>query len=148
VTIAIAPLVERDFFAWYTLFAEYAASTGVQPTDENVMRVWAALQSDQAYGAIAKDASGATVGLAHAMVFERLTSGETGYVVEDVFVSPSSRQQGVATSLVEHLRSHAEAERRSTLRWVTRSGDAAAAALQQRFATAAGDWVLSEMPVG
>lgn len=147
-TISIAPLVERDFFAWYSLFAEYAASAGVPVTDESVMRVWTALQSDRAYGAIAKDSAGTTVGLAHALVFERLTSGETGYVVEDVYVAPASRRQGVATSLVEHVRSHAEAERRGTLRWVTRPDDAAAAALQHRFATAAGDWVLSEMPVG
>ena len=39
-TVTIAPLTEREFFAWYGLFADYAAGAGVEVTDEQVMRVW------------------------------------------------------------------------------------------------------------
>ena len=33
-TVTIKPLAERDFFAWYALFTEYAASADIQLSDE------------------------------------------------------------------------------------------------------------------
>ena len=40
-TVTIAPLTEREFFAWYGLFAEYASSAGVEVTDEQFPDLWA-----------------------------------------------------------------------------------------------------------
>ncbi|WP_375405971.1 GNAT family N-acetyltransferase [uncultured Amnibacterium sp.] len=147
-TVTIAPLSEREFFAWYSLFAEYAADAAVEVTDEQVMRVWTTVQAPGAYGAVAHDETGSVVGFVHAVPFERLLQADGGFQVEDLFVAPTQRGRGVATALVEHVRSAAEAQRRVLLRWAARPDDPAVKALQDKFADAAGGWVLQTVPVG
>lgn len=147
-TVTIAPLSEREFFAWYSLFAEYAADAAVEVTDEQVMRVWTTVQAPGAYGAVAHDESGSVVGFVHAVPFERLLQADGGFQVEDLFVASSQRGRGVATALVEHVRSAAETQRRVLLRWAARTDDPAVKALQDKFADAAGGWVLQTVPVG
>jgi GNAT superfamily N-acetyltransferase len=147
-TVTIAPLNEREFFAWYGLFAEYAAGAGVEVTDEHVMRVYTAVQAPGAHGAVAHDETGSVVGFVHAVPFERLLQADGGFQIEDLFVAPSQRGRGVATALIEHVRSAAEAQRRGLLRWATRTDDPAAKALEDKFADAAGGWVLQTVPVG
>ncbi len=147
-TVTITPLSEREFFAWYTLFAEYASGEGVQPTDEQVMRVWTTVQSPDGVSFVAHDGSGAVVGLVHALRFERLLTGRAGYEIEDLFVSPTARRQGVATALIEHVRTRAEADRLPLLRWSAKAEAPATRALQDKFAASAGGWVLQTLPVG
>lgn len=147
-TVTITPLSEREFFAWYSLFAEYAAGAGVGVTDEQVMRVWTKLQVPGAHGAVAHDESGAVIGFVHALPFERLLQADGGFQLEDLYVAPAQRGQGVATALVEHVRGAAEGRQHALLRWSARADDAAAKALQDKFADAAGGWVLQTVPVG
>ncbi|MDQ1530232.1 MAG: hypothetical protein QOE37_337 [Microbacteriaceae bacterium] len=147
-TVTIKQLDQRDFFAWYELFTEYAANAGIQLTDEHAMRVWTHLQSDAARAVVATDETGATVGLAHFVVADRLLQGDTVLMIEDLFVSPASRRTGVATALIEHVRTRAEEEHRATVRWVSRKDDPAAAALQERFAASTNGWILHDLPVG
>ena len=147
-TVTIAPLTEREFFAWYGLFSEYAADAAVEVSDEQVMRVWTTVQAPGAYGAVAHDETGSVVGFVHTVPFERLLQADGGVQVEDLYVAPAQRGRGVATALVEHVRSAAEAQRRSLLRWAARTDDPAVKALQDKFADAAGGWVLQTVPVG
>ncbi|MDQ1512453.1 MAG: hypothetical protein QOC59_295 [Microbacteriaceae bacterium] len=147
-TITIKPLDEREFFAWYELFTEYAADAGIELTDEQAMRVWTTLHTDEAHGAVAVDETGATVGLAHVEIVERLLQGDTVAMIEDLFVAPRARRTGVATALIEHVRTRAEQEHRATVRWVCREDDPAARALQERFAASTSGWVLQDLPVG
>jgi GNAT superfamily N-acetyltransferase len=146
-TVTIAPLNEREFFAWYGLFTEYAADAGVEMSDEQVMRVYTALQVPGARGAVAHDESGAVVGFVHALPFERLLQGDTGLQIEDLFVAPGDRNQGVATALIEHVRSTAETQGQTLLRWSARADDSAITALKDKFADASGGWVLQTVPV-
>ena len=147
-TVTIDALTEREFFAWYSLYTEYAAGEGITLTDEQVIRVWTRLQEPGAIGLAARDESDGVVGLAHAVPFERLLPGGTGTHIEDVYVAPKARRGGVATALVEHLRSRAESESRPLLRWQARADDPAAKALQEKFAASAAGWVLATLPVG
>jgi GNAT superfamily N-acetyltransferase len=147
-TVTITPLSEREFFAWYGLFEQYAAGAGVEVTDEQVMRVWTALQVPGAHAAVAHDETGSVVGFVHAVPFERLLQSDGGLQIEDLFVAPAQRNQGVATALVEHIRGTAESRQHALLRWTARADDPAAKALQDKFADAAGGWVLQTVPVG
>jgi GNAT superfamily N-acetyltransferase len=146
-TVTIAGLTEREFFAWYPLFAEYAAGAGAPVTDEHVMRVWTAVQARGAHAAVAHDESGSVVGFVHALPFDRLLQGDRGVQIEDLYVAPAARGRGVATALVEHVRTAAESAGTPLLRWVARADDGAAKALQDKFADAAGGWVLQTLPV-
>ena len=147
-TTAVTALSEREFFAWYELFAEYAAGEGVHVTDESVMRVWTAVHAPGACGAGARDRTGGIVGFVHALPFDRLLRGDGGVQIEDLYVAERSRRSGVGAALVAHVLERAESERRSGLRWEARPDDAAAHALQQRFADSAGGRVLQTLPVG
>ena len=146
-TVTINGLTEREFFAWYPLFAEYAAGAGVAVTDEQVMRVWTALQVPGAHAAVAHDESGAVVGFVHALPFERLLKGDRGVLIEDLYVASAQRGRGVGTALVEHVRGTSEAAGTPLLRWVARTDDDAVKAMQEKFADAAGGWVLQTLPV-
>lgn len=146
-TVTIKALAERDFFAWYELFVPYASSAGLQVNDEQVMRVWTALQGDSAHAVLAAMSDGRTVGFAHFSEFERLLQGDRGYVIEDLYVAEDARRNGVATALVEHIRTRAEEESRSTVRCVSRVNDPAATALYDKFAAATGDWLLHDLTV-
>ncbi|WP_375389032.1 GNAT family N-acetyltransferase [uncultured Amnibacterium sp.] len=147
-TVTIAPLTEREFFAWYPLLEEYAAGAGVPVTDQHVMRVWTAVHAPGAHAAVAKDETGAVVGFVHALPFSRLLHADQGVQIEDLFVASAQRGRGVATALVEHVRGSSEAAGTPLLRWVARADDAAVKALQDKFAHAAGGWVLQTVPVG
>lgn len=146
-TVTITQLTEREFFDWYGVFAEYATNAGVDATDEQVMRVWTALQKPGAYAAVAHDESGSVVGFVHAVPFERLLQGDGGLQLEDLFVAPAHRGQGVATALLEHVRGAAEGRGHEFLRWAAHDDDAAVRALKEKFADAAGGWVLQSVPV-
>jgi GNAT superfamily N-acetyltransferase len=147
-TITIKPLDEREFFAWYELFTEYAEDAGIELTDEHAMRVWTRLHTDEAHGGVAVDESGATVGLVHVEIVERLLQGDTVAMIEDLFVAPRARRTGVATALIEHVRTRAEREQRAAVRWLSREDDPAARALQERFAASTNGWMLHDLPVG
>ncbi|HEY8319074.1 MAG TPA: GNAT family N-acetyltransferase [Amnibacterium sp.] len=147
-TVTIKPLAERDFFAWYALFTEYATSADIQLTDEHAMRVWTKLQSDDAHAVVATDEGGDTVGLVHFVVLDRLLQGDSTVLIEDLYVAEHARRAGVATALVEHVRTRAEDEGRAAVRWVSRPDDPAAKALHDKFAASAGGWVLHDLPVG
>lgn len=147
-TVTIGPLTEREFFAWYSLFTDYASGQGVALTDEGVMRVWTAVQAPGAVAVGAHDEGGDLVGFAHALPFERLLRGDGGFQIEDVFTLERARRGGVATALVEHVRSRAESDGRPLLRWQTQGEDGAVQALQEKFAASAAGWVLQTLPVG
>ncbi len=143
-TVTISPIHERDFFAWYALFTEYAAGEGVAADDARTMRLWTALQSPAAHAVLASN-DGETVGFAHFTEFSRLLQGDGGFTIDDIFVLPGRRRQGVAAAMVEHIRSRAEDERRGAIRWIGDRQDAAVRGLQQKFADATGEWAVHEL---
>jgi GNAT superfamily N-acetyltransferase len=147
-TVTIKPLAERDFFAWYELFTSYAGGMGIEVDDERTMRVWTSLQGDDAHAVVAFDDESRAVGFALFTVYKRLVQGDTGYTIEDLYVAEHARGKGVATALIEHIRTRAEEEHRATVRWATRPEDPAARALYEKFTASAGDWVLRDLPVG
>jgi GNAT superfamily N-acetyltransferase len=146
-TVTIKPLTERDFFAWYELLLECGADAHVELSDENVMRIWTRLQTDDAHGVLAVDEIGKVVGLAHFEVVPRLLQGDAATMIEDVYVTQRSRRQGVATALIEHIRTRSEDEHRASVRWLARTDDPAAKALHDKFAASTGGWVLHDLPV-
>ena len=145
-TVTIKPLTEREFFAWYELFTAYAAAMSIAVDDERTMRVWTTLQGPDAHAVVAFDGDRA-VGFAHFTTFKRLLQGDTGYTVEDLFVDEQARGRGVATAIIEHIRTRAESEHRATVRWVARPDDAPTRALYEKFSAATGDWVMHDLPV-
>ncbi len=120
-SVTVRPLAQSDFFAWYDLYAQYATFYEEELTDERAMRAWLWLHDENHLitGLVAVDASGALVGLAHVRPFERLLAGGNGLYLDDLFVSPAAREQGVARALIAAVEQQAKDGGYQIVRWIT-----------------------------
>ena len=118
--VQIRALEQGDFFAWYELFAGYAESRNTPLNDERTMRAWAWLHGDRVTvrGLVALDDEGKIIAIAHIQEFERPLENDRGLYLEDLFVSPDSRNRGVGTAIVNHLRREARERGLGLIRWV------------------------------
>jgi len=80
------------------------------------------------------------VGLAHFRAFLRPLAAETGGYLDDLFVAPEARGQGVAGALIAAVAAEGRARGWGILRWITARDNATARALYDRVG-AATDWV-------
>ena len=104
--------------------------------DDVIALTWERLLSraDNMMALVAIDEAGRAVGIA-ALVFHRSTWSPTGYCyLEDLFVAPAARGNGVGRALIEAT--YAEADRRGATRtyWTTQGKNATARALYDRLA--------------
>lgn len=119
--VTVRPLAQSDFFAWYDLYSQYATFYNEDLTDERAMRAWLWLHDENHLitGLVAVDAAGTLVGLAHFRPFERLLAGGNGLYIDDLFVSPDARKQGVARSLIAAVEQKAKDGDYQIVRWIT-----------------------------
>jgi GNAT superfamily N-acetyltransferase len=75
------------------------------------------------------------VGIAHAMLRQSTWEPVGDLYIEDLFVAPSSRGQGIARGLIEEFRQQAQALGAGSLYWQTRAGNLKAQALYDQIAT-------------
>ena len=68
---------------------------------------------------LAKDAAGKAVGLAHVRAFPRPLLAATGGFLDDLFVDPAVRGQGVVDALMKALRELAAERGWVSVRWIT-----------------------------
>ncbi|MBK5946811.1 GNAT family N-acetyltransferase [Rhodobacter veldkampii DSM 11550] len=134
----IRPPRPEDRPAWERLYAGYAAFYRVDQTPEMRARVWGWVidpaHEVEARLAVAPD--GALLGLAHFRPFARPLSASTGGFLDDLFVAPEARGQGVARALIEALRAETAARGWSVLRWITADDNVPARVLYDSLAQA------------
>ena len=78
---------------------------------------------------------GSIVGIAHAMLRQSTWEPVGDLYIEDLFVAPSARGQGIARGLIEAFRQQAQALGAGSLYWQTRAGNLKAQALYDQIAT-------------
>jgi GNAT superfamily N-acetyltransferase len=139
---------EDDFFRWLTLFEGYAAFYRTPTSDERSVRTWQwIVRGDHGLRAfVAEDADGELIGLAHVRTIAQPLEGTTGLYLDDLFVDQVARGAGVATDLLEYVRSLAAAEGHSGVSWITAEDNTTAQRVYDRIA-ARTTWVTYEMPV-
>lgn len=144
--MTIRPAGAGDREGWEKLYAQYAAFYGVAQSAEMRDRVWGWLGTPSSgLGAlVAEDGAGRLVGLAHYRAFLRPLAAETGLYLDDLFVEPAARGQGVAAALIEAVAAEGRARGRGLLRWITAEDNARARALYDRVAVAT-SWVTYDM---
>lgn len=148
-TVTIRPLELTDLFAWIDLYAGYAEFYDSPLTDDRAMRVWTWLHSTdhQSRGLVAVDDDGKLVGLAHVREFERLLENDRGIYLEDLFVAPDSRGQGVARALIDQLKQEAREGGFGVVRWITAADNETAMRLYDAVAEKT-SWVTYDLSVG
>ncbi len=78
---------------------------------------------------------GELLGFCHYVCHPHTWSERTIAYLEDLFVAPSGRRLGVATALIEHLKSLAQAQGWRRIYWITDTDNAAARAVYDKLAT-------------
>jgi GNAT superfamily N-acetyltransferase len=135
-----------DFFPWLTLYERYAEFYHEPLTDERSVRTWQwILRGDHGLRAfLAEDDEGELTGLAHVRTIAQPLEGTTALYLDDLFVAEAARGAGVATDLLDFLRSLAAAEGHSAVSWITAADNAVAQRVYDKVATRT-SWVTYEM---
>jgi GNAT superfamily N-acetyltransferase len=136
---SIRACAPADEPAWRALWQAYCDFYGVQLADEVTQRTWKRiLDPDSAVMCIVAEVEGRVVGFAHCVVHENTWETQPVCYLEDLFVAPQARGQGVATALIEWLRNAMRAEGWARLYWMTAADNAQARRVYDRFAQADG----------
>ncbi len=134
--------VWRELYRGYRRFYE-------MPDDEVALDVvWAWLHDDghEVDGFVAVDAHERIGGLAHVRPFARPLNADTGLYLDDLFVAPDLRGQGIARLLLSFLGALAAEKGHEVVSWMTAEDNATARALYDSVATT-GPWLTYDMPV-
>lgn len=134
-----------DRAAWGQLYAGYAEFYKSVQTEEMRDRVWSwIIEARAGQQARVAELDGVLVGLAHFRPFLRPLSASTGGYLDDLFVQPGLRGQGVGRQLLLTLADVARVEGWSVLRWITAQDNATARRLYDDLARAT-PWVTYDM---
>jgi GNAT superfamily N-acetyltransferase len=135
-TLTIRPLQPQDRAAWDSLYQGYAAFYQVTQTPEMRDRVWSWIMdpghSVEGLGAV--DDNGVLLGLAHFRAFARPLSASTGGFLDDLFVAPAARGQGIAAALIAAVTAEGHKRGWTVIRWITAEDNAPARAVYDRLA--------------
>ncbi|MEH6445576.1 MAG: GNAT family N-acetyltransferase [Oceanospirillaceae bacterium] len=147
-TISVTHLALEDRAQWEQMYRGYAAFYQVPMTDETLERVWSWIFNPQQpfYSLIAKDAQGAALGLMH---FREMASPLRGALVgflDDLFVEPAARGNGVVDALFAQLKAEADAKGWPLVRWITADDNYRGRAVYDRIA-AKTKWLTYQMDV-
>lgn len=135
-------MVEQDHERWAELYRAYSAFYGVPAPDLD--HLWRRLTAEGELECFVAELQGDVVGLAHVRAFGRPLEGDTAGFLDDLFVDPTKRGNGVGAALLDHLRSLAEERGWGVVTWITGADNHIARQLYDRVAEAQ-QWVTYDM---
>ena len=119
--ITIRTLADRDQLRWRELFDGYLTFYESELSDDVKQTTWQRLLSDDPNmgGLVAVNTNNEPVGLAHYIIHPSTwTKGPYCYL-EDLFVDPDLRGNGIGRALILELKRHAESSGCERLYWLT-----------------------------
>ena len=137
-----------DRAAWEMLYHGYAEFYRVPMNDAILDRVWGWIHDDANpfFGLIAKDGDGNALGLMHCrQMASPLRGAEVGFL-DDLFVVPQARGQGVVEALYEGLNTLGKEQGWPFIRWITAEDNARARAVYDKLSEKT-HWVTYQMPI-
>jgi GNAT superfamily N-acetyltransferase len=133
----IRSVLPGDEPAWQRLWRGYCEFYDVRLPAEVTQRTWKRiLDPDSGVMCILAEVEGRVAGFAHCVVHENTWEIQPVCYLEDLFVDPDQRGQGVGKALLEWLRNSMRAEGWARLYWVTHKDNATARALYDQFVQA------------
>jgi len=141
----IRAIEERDHHEWRALFTAYGVFYETEFSPAVLDGVWAWLMDDahDVSALVAEDEGSKLVGFAHLRRLHDTFTAGPGWSLDDLYVAPESRGQGIARSLIAACDATAHAAGGGTLRWITASDNTTAQALYDTLATRT-SWVTYE----
>ena len=140
----VVPVQPADKEEWLDLFRGYADFYNVAMTDRVADTVWDWLLNPHHVldGLIARDATGAAVGMAHVRACPRPLAGSEVGFLDDMFVVSEARGTGAADALFAALREHAERRGWTVIRWITQHFNERGRAFYDRYTGGPTDFIM------
>jgi ribosomal protein S18 acetylase RimI-like enzyme len=141
----IRAIEEHDHDEWRALFTAYGVFYETEFSSEVLDGVWAWLMDDahDVSALVAEGDGSKLLGFAHLRRLHDTFTAGPGWSLDDLYVTPESRGQGVARSLIASCETAARAAGGGTLRWITASDNTTAQRLYDTVATRT-TWVTYE----
>jgi len=138
----------QDRAQWQSLYHGYAEFYQVPMDDEILETVWGWIHDEcnPFFGLIAKDEEGKALGLMHCREMASPLRGAHVGFLDDLFVVPKARGQGVVEALYESLGDLASGRDWPFVRWITAEDNDRARAVYDRLAGKT-SWVTYQMGV-
>jgi len=135
-TPLIRPLVASDYEQWLPHYVKYLEFYETTPNEQSVALVWGRITvSTPTIQGLGAFVDGSIVGITH-FHFQVSTWADTSHCyLEDLFVAPNFRGQGIAGALIAEVRKIAIEQGSSELYWITRATNETAQKLYDKVAT-------------
>lgn len=132
--ITIRPIALSDKDRWLELFKQYIIFYKSNLTDEQFELTWKRINSDFNINALIAEVDGQIVGFAH-YIFRPTTWAEKDFCyLEDLFVDPLLRGNGVGFALIKELEEIAVSKGSKRLYWTTAPDNSTARKLYDKVA--------------
>jgi len=148
VNVNVSKTESTDRSAWEVLYHGYAEFYQVPMNDEILETVWGWIQDDNNpfFGLIAKDENGKALGLMHCRQMPSPLRGALVGFLDDLFVSPDARGQGVVDALYDALNTVGKEQGWPFIRWITAEDNYRASAAYDKLSDKT-RWITYQMTV-
>ena len=138
--LQIAPLVEADHADWRRLWGHYQQFYEVALTEAVHASTWARLldADEPVHGALARDATGAAVGLVHYIRQRTCWDTADSCYLQDLYVDEAQRGSGVGRALIAHVVRAAAGFGAAHVHWLTHQTNSRAMRLYDDVAVRTG----------
>ncbi len=133
----ISAPTSSDFAAWKACWVDYLAFYHTTREEAFIALAWERIQSDDPHemqARIAKDRAGNLLGLVHFLYHRHGWYRNRACYLQDLYVHPQARGQGVARALIETVYDLAKKESAQQVYWMTQQENAQAKLLYDRIA--------------
>jgi GNAT superfamily N-acetyltransferase len=137
-SVRVRSIEARDRPAWFALFNGYIEFYKATVPEDVIETLWQRLMTGGEgfhLGLVAVDGADRPVGLAHVLLHRSTWTNGCYCYLEDLFVDPAQRQQGIGRDLIEAVYAEADARGCTRTYWMTQETNATARALYDRVAT-------------
>lgn len=119
--VSVNPVAQDDRKQWEVLYHGYAEFYQVPMNEQILDTVWGWIHDDSNpfFGLIAKDAKGNALGLMHCRQMASPLRGALVGFLDDLFVTPEARGQGVVEELYAALNRLGKQQGWPFIRWIT-----------------------------
>ena len=142
----IRHLADADRSEWDALFQAYCEFGNATQTSEMRDRVWGWIHdaSAQTRCFVAEDEQRVLVGFVHFRSYERPMPATIGAHIDDMFVAPTARGQGIVDLMIESVGAYAKEQDWDVVRWMTSEINYRARSVYDRHATKS-NWVTYQL---
>ncbi|MGI9296246.1 MAG: GNAT family N-acetyltransferase [Pseudomonadales bacterium] len=146
--IIVSDLCSNDRACWEKLYYGYAEFYNVPMNQEILDTVWSWIFDEQNkfYALIAKSDGGEALGLMHYREMASPLRGKVVGFLDDLYVVPEYRGQGVVGALFESLRGSAKSRAWPFVRWITSENNYRGRSFYDKLAEKT-HWLTYQMPV-